>query len=113
ASALKCYQCDNQISNDQCTMANNTVNCSAIDDQCYANKIPITNKISKGCKSKTECAAISVGNFVGYSLAYCCNTNLCNVNGASTLAPSLITSAPLMAASIMAALVASTRLAAF
>ncbi|CAM9231394.1 unnamed protein product [Lampetra fluviatilis] len=114
ASGLTCYKCEDQISNEQCTMANSTVDCNAtIQQQCYANKNPITKKITKGCNSKEICAPISVATFFGISFPYCCDTNLCNTNGASTLAPSLITSAPLMAASILAALVASTRLAAF
>ncbi|XP_078741251.1 prostate stem cell antigen-like, partial [Lampetra fluviatilis] len=110
---LTCYKCDDQISNDQCTMANSIVDCSASGQQCYANKNPLTNKISKGCGSKEACAAISAANNAGLTNSYCCDTDRCNKNGASTLAPSLITSAPLMAASILAAILASTRLAAF
>ncbi|XP_075921077.1 prostate stem cell antigen-like [Petromyzon marinus] len=109
ASGLKCYSCVDQISNDQCTLANSTVDCNGTGQQCYANKNVITNKISKSCGNKDLCAAISVANFVGISLPYCCSTDLCNRNGATTLA----TSATLMVTSALAAFVASTRLVAF
>ncbi|CAM9140101.1 unnamed protein product, partial [Lampetra fluviatilis] len=89
-NALKCYKCDDQISNDQCMLANSTVSCSASGEQCYANKNPLTNKISKGCNSKAICSAISVANGVGFSMPYCCNTSLCNMNITSTPAPSVL-----------------------
>ncbi|XP_075921076.1 prostate stem cell antigen-like [Petromyzon marinus] len=108
ASGLTCYSCVDQISNDQCTLANSTVNCTA-PELCEASKNVFTNKISKGCGNKELCLGFSVANLVGISLPYCCSTDLCNRNGATTLA----TSATLMVTSALAAFVASTRLVAF
>ncbi|XP_002759243.2 prostate stem cell antigen [Callithrix jacchus] len=98
-SALQCYTCRDQVSNENCLKVQN---CTESETQCWTKRIRaigLLTVISKGCSS--HCEDDSQDYYVGKKNITCCDTNLCNASGAWALKPAAATLAPLTILSLL------------
>lgn len=89
SSALQCYSCKAQVSNQDCL---HVKNCTSSETRCWTERIRAVGfltVISKGCSSR--CEDDSHNYYLGKKNITCCSTDLCNANGARALQPAVVT----------------------
>ncbi|XP_012323778.1 prostate stem cell antigen [Aotus nancymaae] len=98
-SALQCYTCRGQVSNENCLQVHN---CTESETQCWTERIRavgLLSVISKGCSS--HCEDDSQDYYLGKKNVTCCDTDLCNASGARALQPAAATLVPLTALGLL------------
>ncbi|XP_029779728.1 prostate stem cell antigen [Suricata suricatta] len=88
SSALQCYSCEDQVSNEDCL---HVKNCSRSETHCWTERIRavgVLTILNKGCSS--NCVETFQDYYLGKKNITCCSTNLCNVDGTHALQPALV-----------------------